>query len=105
MGAAVSDKMECPGCGAVSSSVLIRVTNGDPCPFCGLSAHAVLEIGGVRRRQADEQLKEQLAEALVELDRVKSEAEKLRRQVAAARQALGCEYPHAPHDALKEPRP
>jgi hypothetical protein len=98
----VSDKMECPGCGAVSSSVLIRVTNGDPCPFCGLSAHAVLEINGVHRRQADEQLKEQLAEALVELDRAKAEATQLRGQVAGARLALGCEYPYAPHDTPKE---
>lgn len=97
----MSDKMECPGCGAVSSSVLIRITN-DPCPFCDLSAGAVLEIGRVRRKQADEELKERLATALTELDRAKAEAAKLRGQVASARQALGCEYPHAPHDALKE---
>lgn len=87
----MSDKMECPGCGAVSSSVLIRITNGDPCPFCDLSAGAVLEIGRVRRKQADEELKERLAKALTELDRVKAESAKLRGQVASARQALGCE--------------
>ena len=93
--------MECPGCGAVSSSVLIRVTNGEPCPFCGLSAGAVLEISDVRRKQADDYLKEQLEKALVELDRVKTEAAKLRQIVSDARSALGCEYPYAPHDAIK----
>lgn len=94
--------MECPGCGAVSSSVLVKVMNGDPCPFCGLSADAVLEIGGVRRKRADEELKERLATALAELDRAKAEAARLRGQVADARRALGCEHPRAPHVAPKE---
>lgn len=83
--------MECPGCQAVSSSVLIRVTNGEPCPFCGLSAGAVLEIGGVRRKQADEKLKERLEKALVERDQARREAAALRGQVADARRALGCD--------------
>ena len=94
--------MECPGCGAVSSSVLVRVTDGEPCPFCGLSAGAVLEIGEVLRRQADEELKERLAGALAELDRARAEAARLRGQVAGARLALGCEHPHAPHGAREE---
>jgi hypothetical protein len=98
----VSEKMECPGCNGVSSSVLISVMNGEPCPFCGLSAGAVLEISGVRRKQADEELKERLAKALAELDRVKAEAARLRGQVASARRALGCEHPSAPH--VKEPQ-
>lgn len=90
--------MECPGCGAVSSSVLIRVTNGEPCPFCALSAAAVLEIAGVRREQADEGLKERLATALAELDQVRAEAARLRGQVSSARLVLGCEHPRAPHE-------
>jgi hypothetical protein len=97
----VSEKTECPGCHAVTSSVRVSVMNGDPCPYCGLSADAVLEIGGVRRKQADGELKERLATALADLDRAKAEAVKLRGQVASARQALGCEHPGAPH--VKEP--
>jgi hypothetical protein len=93
--------MECPGCGTFTSSVLASVMNGEACPYCGLSSGAVQEIRGVRRKQADDDLKERLATALAELDRVKTEAARLRRQVASARQALGCEHPGAPH--VKEP--
>jgi hypothetical protein len=83
--------MECPGCGAVSSSVLLKVADGEPCPYCGLSAAAVLEIAGVRRKQADEELKERLERALIDLDRAQAEAAKLRAVVSSARSALGCE--------------
>jgi hypothetical protein len=97
----VSEKMECPGCHAATSSVRVSVMNGDPCPYCGLSADAVLEINVIRRKQADDELKERLATALAELDRLRAEAARLRGQVASARRALGCEHPGAPH--VKEP--
>lgn len=93
--------MECPGCNAYSSSVLVKVSQGEPCPFCGLSASAISEILAVRRKRGDEELKERLAKALIELDQVKAEAARLRGQVASARRALGCEHPSAPH--VKEP--
>lgn len=86
----MSDKMPCPGCDGYSSSILAKVAEGEPCPFCGLSASAVLEISTLRRKQADEELKTRLETALVELDRMKTEAAELRRQVSRARLALGC---------------
>jgi|HubBroStandDraft_2_1064218.scaffolds.fasta_scaffold317797_2 hypothetical protein len=95
----MSDKMECPGCGAYSSSVLIPVRDGQPCPFCGLSAAAISEIQGVRRARADEALRKRLEAALIERDRARTEAEIATRMLEAARSALGCEYPYAPHDA------
>lgn len=96
-GGPVSNKMECPGCGGVSSSVLAKVQDGEPCPFCGLSASAIREIHDVRRRKADEELRGRLEKALIERDRAVAEAAALRRAVYGARRALGCDHPHAPH--------
>lgn len=98
----MSDKMECPGCGSYTSSVLAKVSQGEPCPHCGLSASAVNEIHAVYRKRGDDELKERLAKALTELDRVKAEAARLRGQVVGARRALGCEHPSAPH--VREPQ-
>jgi hypothetical protein len=81
--------MECPGCGAYSSSVLIKARNDEPCPFCGLSASAIYEILAVRRKTADKDLKEQLEIALTELDRAQAEAARLRSVIADVRDALG----------------
>jgi hypothetical protein len=94
----VSDKLECPGCNAVSSSVLNAAGNGEPCPFCGLSAPAIFEILGIRRKKADADLKERLEKALVERDRAVTEASALRRVLSEVRHAAGCEYPYKPHD-------
>jgi hypothetical protein len=96
----MSDKMECPGCGAYSSSVLIKVSDDEPCPFCGLSAHAILEISAVRRKKADETLKQQLEKALIERDRAVTEAAKLNRVLYSVRRAIGCEKPYAPHEGM-----
>jgi len=90
--------MECPGCGAVSSSVLIKIRDGEPCPFCHLSAGAIREIHDIRRKNADKGLKDRLEKALVERDRAVTEAARLRSIVSGARRALGCEHPYAPHD-------
>ena len=100
----MSEKMECPGCGAYTSSVLAKVNDGEPCPYCGLSAGAILEIGSVRRRKADEDLKEQLEKALIERDRAVTEAAKLGRVLYAVRRAVGCEKPYAPHEGM-DPEP
>ena len=91
--------MTCPGCNAYTSSVLIKVQEGEPCPYCGLSAEAIMEINGVRRRQADENLKARLETALIERGRALAEAAKHKRAVESARHALGCQYPYAPHTA------
>lgn len=100
----MSDKLECPGCGAVSSSVLAKAEGGEPCPFCGLSAAAIYEIHGIRRKKADADLKERLEKALVERDRAVAEAAGLRRIVSEVRRAARCEYPYKPHD-MPAPEP
>lgn len=91
--------MECGGCNAYTSSVLAAVRDGRPCPYCGLSAGAILEIAGVRRRKADEGLKERLETVVVERDRAIAEAGRLRKMLTAVRSAVGCELYYKPHDA------
>ena len=97
----MSDKMECPGCGSYTSSVLSKVQQGESCPYCGLSADAIGEIHAVRRKKADEDLKDRLEKALVERDRAVAEAAKLGRVLYAVRSAVGCEKPYAPHEGGK----
>ncbi len=80
--------MECPGCGAYSSSVLGGVNRGEGCPFCGLSVAAIVEIDGIRRSKADEALQERLAEVLAKLDQQQSEVAKARMFVRNLRDAL-----------------
>ena len=100
----MSDKMECPGCGSYTSSVLAKVEQGEPCPYCGLSADAIEEIRGVRRKKADEDLKGRLEKALVERDRAVTEAAKLEQVLYAVRRAVGCQKPYAPHEGM-DPEP
>lgn len=92
--------MTCPGCGAHTSSVLAKVNDGEPCPFCGLSADAILEVAEVRRKAADEDLKARLEKALVDRDRALAEAAKLRNVLHDVRLAVGCEKPYAPHEGM-----
>ena len=100
----MSDKIECPGCGSYTSSVLAKVEQGEPCPYCGLSADAIEEIRAVRRKKADEDLKGRLEKALVERDRAVTEAAKLERVLYAVRRAVGCQKPYAPHEGM-DPEP
>lgn len=97
--------MTCPGCGAHTSSVLLSAEDGEACPYCGLSAGAIWEIDAVRRKKADEDLKERLEKALVERDRAVTEAAAIRQVLQGVRSAIGCEYPYSPHDKPGEPTP
>ncbi len=69
----MSRKMTCPACNAHTSSVFAAFEEGRPCPNCGLSAEAALEIDGVRQRRADEQLKAQAETAIKERDAAQRE--------------------------------
>lgn len=72
----MSEKMTCPGCDAHSSSVRGAVVRNEQCPFCGLSAAAILERQGVRKSKADEALKEKVAKLVTDRDKWKHRAEK-----------------------------
>lgn len=72
----MSDKLECPGCKSYTSSVLRAVGEGEPCPYCGLSADSLVEILAVREMRANSGLKQRVEDLLKERD-------ELGRQVAA----------------------
>lgn len=69
----MSNKMACPACGSHTSSVLAAFEEGRPCPECGLSAEASLEILTVRQRRADEELKTKLEATIKERDTAQRE--------------------------------
>ncbi len=69
----MSRKMTCPACNAHTSSVLAAFEEGRPCPNCGLSAAAALEINDVQQRRADEELKARLETAIKERDSAQRE--------------------------------
>jgi hypothetical protein len=66
-------KMTCPACDARTSSVLAAFEEGRPCPNCGLSAEAALEIDDVQQRRADEELKARLEQAIKDRDAAQRE--------------------------------
>ena len=69
----MSRKMTCPACNSHTSSALAAFEEGRPCPYCGLSAEAALEIDGVRQQRADEDLKSRLETAIKERDAAQRE--------------------------------
>jgi hypothetical protein len=110
----MSSKASCPGCNAYTSDVLFAIREGQPCPHCGLSAEAILEINEVRNRQADEVLKQRLEKSLLEAGRAKAEADRLRSILEKVRDSIGCTRPYTPHEhddplgypvSLEEPEP
>lgn len=91
----MSDKMECPGCGAYSSSVIGDANNGDPCRFCGLSDAARSEIWKVRAKKADADVTTQ-CEALIKRNVELEELQRgYQRRFEAAYEALA-ELPPEP---------
>jgi hypothetical protein len=98
----VSTKTDCPACRAYTSDVTAAVDRGEPCPYCGLSADAILEITAVRQARADEALRKRLETALIERDRARAAAEIAARMLEAVRSALGCEHPYSPHEKDQE---
>lgn len=84
----MSNKMTCPACNAHLSSVRMAFETGEPCPECGLSATAAIEVLGVQSKRGDESLKQQLADALIRAGRAEAEATKLREKLARIRWAV-----------------
>jgi hypothetical protein len=69
---AVSHKMHCPGCNSTTSGIAAAFNDGRSCPNCGLSAEAALEVESIRDRRGDEQLKADLAAAIIRADHAES---------------------------------
>jgi hypothetical protein len=67
-GERVSDlKATCPGCESWTSAVGLAFREGRPCPECGLSALAALEVTAAKKRGADAKLVERIVKLETEL--------------------------------------
>lgn len=69
----MSNKMTCPGCASHTSDVLYAVERDEPCPYCGLSAHTIVEVDAMRRRREDDALTERAMAAEIRADRAESD--------------------------------
>jgi hypothetical protein len=68
--------------------VYIAWNDGQPCPYCGLSAEAIAQVLHARRRAADAELTEKLEKAIIERDRAQNEARKLAGHLARIKRAV-----------------
>ena len=84
----VSSKLECPGCGSYSSTILRAFEDGEVCPACGLPATATAEILDARKRAADAELTTRYEEAVKRVGRLETENHALRGALNSVRQAL-----------------
>lgn len=80
--------MICPGCDGYTSSILMAVRDGQPCPYCGLSASAITEIDALQQNRADEELKARLEAAIKDRDAAQAKAARLERQLARITSAV-----------------
>lgn len=78
----MSDKMECPGCGAYLSSVLADYRNGVRLRCCGLSWEAADQIRVIRSKKADEAVTAAAEAAVKRADLFESELVKARNKLA-----------------------
>ncbi len=93
----MSEKRECPACDSCTSSVLSAFAQGQPCPYCGLSAEAADELEAARVRGASEALVASTAQALRRAEVAETEALRLRGLIVQARRALDAAGPVAEH--------
>lgn len=70
----MGERMECFGCGSETSSVLWAWEHAEPCPYCGLSAEAGLEILAIKASRANAELRDRAADLVKELDEWKRKA-------------------------------
>lgn len=80
--------MTCPVCDAHTSNVAWAASQGEPCPYCGATPGLIWQIAELRERRGDEQLKAELEQALIKLDQVTRERNKLARIVQNIRTAV-----------------
>ena len=84
----MSEKMTCPACNARLSSIRMAFLDGEPCPNCGLSASAALEVIAAIERGADEALTESTAKANQRADVAEAEVRRLRQKFARIKNLL-----------------
>lgn len=80
--------MTCPGCDSHTSTVLARYLDGEPCPYCGLSATATQEIIAARQRGADADLTAKYTELVKRVDAAEGQARRHLRAITDIREIL-----------------
>ncbi len=88
----MSEKLECPGCGAYTSDVLWKYEHAEPCPHCGLSFEAHAEIREVRRKHADKEVTQKYEEARKLADRLETELRQAEHRLNCIRSAVAGEF-------------
>lgn len=95
-GILMSNKASCPGCDAYTSAVAEAIAEELACPYCGLSAGAIIEVLSARRRKADADLTARYERAVIDLDQSKREVMRLQDVIGRIRYALGPELEQQP---------
>lgn len=69
----------------------MAVENGEPCPYCGLSASAIEEVNRAQDSRANEEMQAKYSEAVIRADKAEREARSLRNQLDRIRRAVTSE--------------
>ena len=84
----MSQKMKCPVCNSYTSSVLSRVMDGDPCPYCGTSAEIVLRVEGLRESHKESGLRDEVERLTVALGKAEARAVEAEAMLVGVRDIL-----------------
>lgn len=84
----MSFKQTCPGCNSHASDVAHAFADGEPCPFCGLSAGAAKEIMAVQQARADDAVKAEFAALRLRADRAERDRDRVASVLTSIREAL-----------------
>lgn len=71
-------KTTCPGCSSTGSDLTRALEDEKPCPHCGLSAAAIIELMTVRESRATEALKDKVAGLVIRADKAERERNRLK---------------------------
>lgn len=88
----MGERMYCPGCNSSLSAILFAVREGRPCPNCGLSAEAIMEVNSLKDSRADEQLQAKISLMIIEEDKLRRELAWCREQLTKIRDSVNREY-------------
>jgi hypothetical protein len=73
----MSERLLCPICNSCTSTVLSRVGEGRPCPYCGAPAALILEVSTLKAKNSDGKLIERLIELGTRVASLETENRKL----------------------------
>lgn len=84
----MGNRATCPGCDSHTSSVWAALRDGEPCPYCGLSADAIVAVTAAREGHGSAALKAEVSRLLIENDRLREALAKTTLALSSARAAV-----------------